>query len=80
MLFKIPVLGTQRASYSVQDIRTLQSNLKAIEPDLRSQFVKEIKKVGKAAESPIKSALRQVKPLTGMTEHYGVTSWLNVSR
>lgn len=77
MLFQIPVLGTQRASYSVQDIRTLQSNLKAIEPDLRSQFVKEIKKVGKAAESPIKSALRQVKPLTGMTEHYGATSWVN---
>jgi len=75
--FQIPVLGTQKASYTVKDIRQLQKNLREIEPGLRAQFVKEIKSVGKEAERPIKSALRQVKPLSGMIDHYGATSWNN---
>lgn len=73
--FQIPVLGSGKASYSVKDIRRLQKNLREIEPDLRKQFVREIKSVGKEAEKPIKSALRRVQPLSGMTGHYGETSW-----
>lgn len=75
--FQIPILGTQKASYSVKDIRTLQKNLKEIEPGLRTQFVREIKSVGKEAEKPIKSAIRAVRPLRGMTNHLGATSWNN---
>lgn len=73
--FQLPILGTQKASYSVQDIRKLKRNLEELQPGLRAEFVREIKKIGKAAESPIKSALRQVEPLSGMTGHYGATSW-----
>jgi len=73
--FQIPILGTQKATYTVKDIRQLQKNLREIEPGLRAQFVKEIKSVGKEAEQPIKSALRKVKPLSGMIDHYGATSW-----
>lgn len=81
MEFQLPILspkrGIQRASYSVKDIRQLQKNLKAIEPGLRAQFVKEIKVVGREAQKPIKAALRKVQPLSGMTDHYGATSWNN---
>lgn len=73
--FQLPILGTQKASYTVQDIRKLKRNLEELQPGLRAEFVREIKKIGKAAESPIKSALRQVQPLSGMTGHYGATSW-----
>lgn len=72
---QFPILGIQKATYSVKDIRQLQKNLREIEPGLRAQFVKEIKTVGKAAETPIKSAIRKVRPLSGMTGHYGATSW-----
>jgi|688.fasta_scaffold72547_3 hypothetical protein len=75
--FQIPILGTQKPSYSVKDIRTLQKNLRAIEPGLRTQFVRDIKKVGKEAEKPIKSAIRDVVPLSGMIDHLGLTSWNN---
>jgi hypothetical protein len=75
ILFQIPVLGTQKPSYSVRDIRQLQKNLREIEPGLRARFVQKIKEVGKEAESPIKSALRKVQPLSGFKDHYGATSW-----
>jgi hypothetical protein len=78
--FQIPILGTQKPSYSVKDIRTLQKNLREIEPGLRTQFVREIKVVGREAEKPIKSAIRNVQPLSGMIDHYGATSWNNGSK
>lgn len=77
MLFQIPILGAQKASYSVQDIRTLQRNLREIEPGLRAQFVKEIKTVGKEAEKPIKRAILEVRPLSGMLNHNGDSGWGN---
>lgn len=78
--FQLPILGTRKASFTVQDIRKLKRNLEELQPGLRAEFVREIKKIGKAAESPIKSALRQVRPLSGMTGHYGATSWENGSK
>lgn len=74
---QFPILGTRKASYSVKDIRQLQRNLREIEPGLRTQFVRDIKSVGKEAEKPIKAALRKVRPLSGMTDHYGALSWTN---
>lgn len=75
MLFQIPILGTQKPSYSVQDIRLLQKRLREIEPGLRAQFVKEIKVVGREAQKPIKAAIRVVQPLSGMRFNYGETGW-----
>lgn len=81
MEIQLPILspkrGIQRGSYSVKDIRQLQKNLKAIEPGLRAQFVREVKVVGREAQKPIKAALRKVQPLSGMRDHYGATSWTN---
>lgn len=75
MLFQIPILGAQKASYSVKDIRLLQKRLREIEPGLRAQFVKEIKVVGREAQKPIKAAIRGVQPLSGMRFNYGATGW-----
>jgi hypothetical protein len=63
------------ATVSASDIRTLKRNLNDIEPDLRKQFVKDIKFVGADAAQTIKSAIRTVTPLSGMISHYGVTAW-----
>jgi hypothetical protein len=73
--FQIPILGTQKPTYSVKDIRQLQKNLREIEPGLRAQFVKEIKVVGREAQKPIKAAIRRVQPLSGMRFNYGKTGW-----
>lgn len=76
MLFQIPILGAGiKPSYSVQDIRTLQKNLRNIEPELKRQFVRDIKKIGKEAQKPIVQAIRQVTPLSGMRFNYGRTGW-----
>lgn len=79
MEIQLPILspsrGIQRGSYSVQDIRKLQKNLRAIEPGLRAQFVKEVKVVGREAQKPIKAAIRRVQPLSGMRFNYGNTGW-----
>lgn len=79
MEIQLPILspsrGIQRGSYSVQDIRKLQKNLRAIEPGLRTQFVREIKVVGREAQKPIKAAIRRVQPLSGMRFNYGNTGW-----
>jgi hypothetical protein len=63
------------ATISAKDIRELKKKLNEVEPGLRGQFVKDIRIIGKEAERPIKSALRRVRPLSGMIDHYGVTSW-----
>ena len=60
---------------TAQDIRKLKRELENVEPGLRNKFVQRIKKVGKETETPIKSAIRKVQPLSGMIGHYGVTSW-----
>jgi len=70
-------VGASRLAYSVKNIRDLQKKLKEIEPGLRTQFVREIKSIGKEAEKPIKSAIMRVTPLSGMLNHTGVTSWFN---
>jgi len=75
MEFQLPILGTSKPSYSVKDIRELQRNLKNIEPDLKRQFVRDIKKIGKEAQKPIVQAIRRVSPPSGMRFNYGPTGW-----
>jgi hypothetical protein len=76
MEFQLPILGGgMKASYSVKDIRTLQKNLRAIEPGLKTQFVRDIKVIGKQAQKPIVQALKRVTPLSGMRFNYGRTGW-----
>lgn len=75
MEFQLPILGTGKPTYSVGDIRQLQKNLRDIEPELKRQFVRDIKKIGKAAQKPIVKAIRQVQPPSGMRFNYGKTGW-----
>jgi len=63
------------ATVSAKDIRELKRNLNDIQPDLRKQFVKDIKAVGTEASKTIKSAVRRVTPLSGMINHMGITAW-----
>ena len=50
-MLKMLLTGASGKPYSVQDIRKLQRDLKAIEPKLRTQFVREIKKIGKEPQN-----------------------------
>jgi hypothetical protein len=74
-LLQLPVLGQGKPVYSVKDIRTLQKNLRAIEPELRRRFVRDIKSIGREAQKPIVKAIRQVQPPSGMRFNYGKTGW-----
>jgi len=74
-LLQLPVLGEGKPTYTVKDIRTLQKNLRAIEPELRRRFVRDIKSIGKEAQKPIVKAIRQVQPPSGMRFNYGKTGW-----
>jgi hypothetical protein len=52
--------------YSVQEIRNLQKKLKAIEPSLRTEFMREVKTIGKTPEKAIKNSIGNQSPLSGM--------------
>ena len=74
-LLQLPVLGQGKPTYTVKDIRILQKNLREIEPELRREFVRKIKSIGKEAQKPIVKAIRQVQPPSGMRFNYGKTGW-----
>lgn len=58
--------GVGAGNVAVSDVRELQKRLKAIEPRLRTEFVREVKAIGKPVESAIKSGIPPVAPLSGM--------------
>jgi hypothetical protein len=60
---------------SVLQVRELQKRLAAIEPRLRTRFVRDIKKVGKPLESQIKSGIGTIEPLSGMRKDQGRLGW-----
>lgn len=51
---------------SVTDARNLQKRLKAIDPTLRTQLIRDAKQVGKPLQAAIKSNLSAFTPLSGM--------------
>jgi hypothetical protein len=65
-MIKMLLAGAGGKPYSVQDIRGLQKKLKAIEPSLRTEFMREVKTLGKAPEKAIKNAIPSDSPLSGM--------------
>lgn len=60
---------------SVLDVRELQKRMRDIEPRLRTQFVRDIKKIGKPLESQIKAGIGTIKPLSGMLKDTGRLGW-----
>jgi len=67
--------GVGAGDFSVMQIRELQKRLKAIEPRLRTELVRDVKKVAKPLESNIKSAIEDVEPLSGMLKDRGRLGW-----
>lgn len=65
-MLKMLLTGATGQPYSVQDIRNLQKKLKEIEPKLRTEFMREVKSIGKTPERAIKAAIDNASPLSGM--------------
>lgn len=61
--------------YSVTQIREIQKALKAIDPKLRTQLVRDAKAPAEAIVSKVKPAILSVTPLSGMTR--GRLNWNN---
>jgi hypothetical protein len=60
---------------SVLQVRELQKRLAAIEPRLRTRFVRDLKKIGKPLESQIKAGIGTIDPLSGMLKDRGRLGW-----
>ena len=67
--------GVGAGDFSVQDIRELQKRLKAIEPRLRTELVRDVKRIARPMESDIKSNIPSVAPLSGMGKDRGRLGW-----
>jgi hypothetical protein len=67
--------GVGAGDFSVQDIRELQKRLKAIEPRLRTELVRDVKRIARPLESDIKSAIPNIAPLSGMAKDRGRLGW-----
>lgn len=61
--------------FSVQEIRALQRKLRAIEPSLRTEFLREVKAIGKDPNDAIKRAIPDISPLSGMTKQNATLQW-----
>lgn len=53
------------------DVRELQKRMKAIEPRLRTEFMRDMKDIARPIESQIKTGIGQIKPLSGMLKDKG---------
>lgn len=65
-MLKMLLTNATGQPYSVQDIRRLQKKLREIEPKLRTEFLREVKKIGKTPEKAIRNAISTTPPLSGM--------------
>lgn len=65
-MLKMLLVNKTGQPYSVQDIRQLQKKLKEIEPKLRTEFMREVKTIGKAPERAIRNAIPTESPLSGL--------------
>lgn len=61
--------------FSVQEIRALQRKLKEIEPSLRTQFMREVKTIGKSPNEAIKRAIPDLPPLSGLAKQGAQLKW-----
>jgi hypothetical protein len=74
-MLKMLLTGATGQPFSVKDIRELQRKLRAIEPSLRTEFLREIKTIGKTPENAIKAAIPNDAPLSGMTKPGAALQW-----
>lgn len=74
-MLQILVNNANGNSWSVQEIRQLQRKLKEIEPKLRTEFMREVKAIGKEPNQAIKRAIPEPAPLSGMTKQGATLKW-----
>lgn len=64
----------------MQEIRQLQRKLKEIEPRLRTEFVREVKSIGKEPNNAIKNAIPNDAPLSGLAKPNAALKWGKTKR
>lgn len=69
--------GDDVNSLSVKDIRNLQKRLKEIDPKLRTQLLRDAKKVAEPTVTAVKSAIGSVTPNSGMLRPGARLNWNN---
>jgi hypothetical protein len=74
-MLKMLLTGATGQPFSVKDIRELQRKLRAIEPSLRTEFLREVKTIGKTPEKAIKSAIPNESPLSGLSKPGATLQW-----
>ncbi len=74
-MLKMLLTGATGQPFSVKDIRELQRKLRAIEPSLRTEFLREVKTIGKTPERAIKSAIPNDAPLSGLSKPGATLQW-----
>jgi hypothetical protein len=60
---------------SVMDVRELQKRMRNIEPRMRTEFVRNLKSIGKPLESKVKTGIGTIEPLSGMRKDKGRLGW-----
>lgn len=67
--------------FSVQDIRNLQKKLKDLQPKLRTEFMREIKQIGKEPERAVRNSIPTDAPLRrGLTKPGASLKWGEVTK
>jgi hypothetical protein len=79
-MLKMLLTGATGQPFSVKDIRELQRKLRAIEPSLRTEFLREVKTIGKTPERAIKAAIPNQAPISGMTKPGAALQWGKVKK
>jgi hypothetical protein len=74
-MLKLLLTSADGGDFTVQEIRALQKKLKAIEPSLRTQFMRDIKEIAKEPNKSIKKAIPDEAPLSGFTKPGATLKW-----
>lgn len=74
-MLKMLLTSATGQPFSVKDIRELQRKLRAIEPSLRTEFLREVKTIGKTPERAIKTAIPNDAPLSGLSKPGATLQW-----
>lgn len=74
-MLKMLLTSATGQPFSVKDIRELQRKLRAIEPSLRTEFLREVKTIGKTPERAIKTAIPNEAPISGLSKPGATLQW-----
>ena len=65
-MIQLLLTDADNKQFSVKEIRLLQRRLRAIEPSLRTEFMREVKAIGKAPSEAIERRIPTTSPLSGL--------------